>query len=107
MRSIEEIQRDNAGTWAAVIDKLRAMGHWVVVEYAPGPFGTRTIESVQAVPARDATNAAADLSGRVPCAHTIAILPPTREPVLTLGDYVRQCEERARFDVPANYGGTD
>lgn len=107
MKAIEEIQRDNAGTWAAVIDKLRAMGHWVVVEYAPGPFGTRTIESVQAVPARDASNAAADLSGRVPGTHTIAILPPTREPVRTLGDYVRQCGERAARDLPINYGGTD
>lgn len=126
MKSIEDIRRDNAATWGAVIDKLRAMGHWVVVEHGPGAVSNQTIVSVQAVPAREATNAAADLSSRAPSAHTISILPPTREPVRTLGDYVRQCEERAdryryqsrpgctyrdeSFDehgLPVNCGGTD
>lgn len=107
MKSIEDIRRDNAATWGAVIDKLRAMGHWVVVEHGPGAVSSQTIVSVQAVPARDATNAAADLSSRAPSAHTIAILPPTAEAQKTLGDYVRECRERAARDLPINYGGTD
>lgn len=104
MKGIEEIRRENADTWRMVIEKLRAMGHWVVVEYT-GTAGNQTIESAQAVPAERATEVACSTARAAAGARTVSILPPTRAPVRTLGEYVRDC--KARYETEIRYGGTD
>lgn len=106
MKPLEELRRENADTWRMVIEKLRAMGHWVVVEYA-GVAASHSIVSAQAVPADRAADIAYQTAKVADSTHSVAILPPTRAPVRTLGEYVRECAERAERDLPITYGGTE
>lgn len=98
MKGIEEIRRENADTWEMVIAKLRAMGQWVVVEYA-GVAASHSIVSAQAVPADRAADIAYQTAKVADSTHSVAILPPTGDRAKTLGEYVRECEIR--------YGGAD
>lgn len=111
MKPLEELRRENAETWHAVVEKLRAMGLWLIVEYegdgASGPVALGEVVSLQTAPGHAAAHAACDVARRMAPGHSVSILPPTRAPVRTLGEYVRECAERAERDLPITYRGTE